>query len=163
MNFMFIDKKLCRRKALTMIEIALAIVILAAALLPVFMLTTNTAAQTISMEKHLMASQFASNILDKYLALPFKVCVKNILKEKYPKKILDSDAYANFTNKPSFSDALKKTFNEFKYEIKLEEPPILNEFGEMFRITINVSWPSSSSAKTMRQFSLNAVKFNENP
>ncbi len=165
MNSRFADKRPGKaNRAITMIEITLAVGLLAAALLPVFMLTLRSTQQTFAMEQHLMASQFASGILDRYLAMPFKASADAILSDSFPKKICETETFNEaFAGNEAFSETLKRTFRDFEYEVTVSEPAVINELGEMFRIKVNVSWPASAGEPPTRQFSLNAVKFNENP
>ncbi|PKL49451.1 MAG: hypothetical protein CVV42_05550 [Candidatus Riflebacteria bacterium HGW-Riflebacteria-2] len=147
-----------------MIEITLAVGLLATALLPVLMLTLRSTQQTFAMEQHLMASQFAAGILDRYLSMPFKASADAILSESFPKKVFDTEAFSEASSADgAFSETLKRTFRDFEYEVTVSKPPLANELSEMFKITVNVNWPANPGAPPTRQFSLNAVKFNENP
>jgi Tfp pilus assembly protein PilV len=147
-----------------MVEITLAVGLLAAAILPVLTLTMRSTQQTYAMEQHVMASQFAAGILDRYLAMPFKVCADAIRGESFPKKILDTETFSDAVSAgEGFSETLQRTFRDFEYEVTVSEPSVAGEKGEMFKITVTVSWPGNPGAPPTRQFSLNAVKFNENP
>jgi len=147
-----------------MIEITLAVGLLAAAILPVLTLTMRSTQQTYAMEQHVMASQFAAGILDRYLAMPFKVCADAIGKESYPQKVCDTETFKDAVEAgAAFSETLQRTFRDFEYEVTVSEPSEAGERGEMFKITVIVSWPGNPGSPPTRQFSLNAVKFNENP
>lgn len=146
-----------------MIEITLAVVILAAALIPVFMLTTTTGQQTLAMEKHIVAARFAAGVLDRYLAMPFKQCADEILAQKFPLAVLENEEFTSLISEFSDDETLKKTLQGFVYEVKIAEPAVLEEFAEMFKITVTVNWPERVGDKASRQVSLSAVKFNENP
>ncbi|NLF98236.1 MAG: hypothetical protein GX569_16005 [Candidatus Riflebacteria bacterium] len=165
MSLRFVDASRQRpRRALTMIEITLAVGLLAAAILPVLTLTMRSTQQTYAMEQHIMASQFAAGILDRYLAMPFKVCADAIRSESYPQKVCETETFKDaIETGESFSEALQHTFRDFEYEVTVSEPSSAGERGEMFKITVTVSWPGNPGAPPARQFSLNAVKFNENP
>lgn len=151
---------------LSMIEITIAVMVFAAAMIPVIMLTTTTTRRTFSMEKHLVAGQFAAGVLDRLLAMGFAECRQAIAKESYPRKVLDDPLMkvpGGAGKGGGFSESLAKTFKEFQYEVKVTDPSKADEKDQMFTITVFVDWPADPGSKVTRQFSLNGVKFHENP
>ncbi len=146
-----------------MVEITLAVFILAMALIPLLMLTSGTTRQTLAMEQHQVAAQFASGILDRYLAMPFKQCAQLIINSRFPVPVLESESFLGLIADSQSLETVKRTFANFTYEVSLKEPEVLEEFGEMFRINVIVSWQDRGATQPEKKISLCAVKFNENP
>lgn len=152
------------RAGLTMLEITIAVMVFASAMIPILMMTTTTSKRTFSMEKHLVAGQFAQGVLDRLLAMTFDECKAEIAKGGYPRKVLDDPSVkGSGSGGGKLGDVLDKSFKDFQYEVKMTEPDKADEKGQMVTISVSLSWPSDAGSKVVRQFSLSAVKFLENP
>jgi hypothetical protein len=150
------------------------------------MLTTQTTKRTISLEKHLVAAEFASGVLDRLLAMGFEECRQTIAREAGSRNVLDDPSMkclgnggeAGATrNTPlgaspgegaTFQDGLLKSFQDFTYEVTMTEPGKKEDLGQMFTIAVEVRWPpapkpAAPNSRTLRNYLLQAVKFNENP
>ncbi|HNV70764.1 MAG TPA: hypothetical protein PKO06_13770 [Candidatus Ozemobacteraceae bacterium] len=153
----------CSKHGLSLLEITIAVVVLATAMLPILLLTTTTARDTYSMEKHLVAGQFATGVMDRLLALPYAECQRAVAGEDWPKSVAADSQMQPFLGAGSgFADALRKSLREFTYEVALTEATG-DEKGQMFTLQVIVKWPLDAAKKQMRQTMLQAVKFNENP
>lgn len=151
------------KRALTFIEILIATTILAIALIPVLVLTSETGRQTMAMEKHQLAANIAAGIMDRYLAMPFKICANKIISADFPAEIMGNENFAQLLDNSQAVKTLEKAANGFTYEVKLIEPANLAEFGRVFKIIVTVNWPETPGKTPTRSLSLEALKFDENP
>ena len=151
---------------MTLLEITIAVIVFATALLPVLMLTTTNVKRTASMEDHVLAAEFAAGVLDRYLSLPFQECRLLGQKEASSRGVLEElgqgGAGGRISTK-SFLEALQKSYRGFSWQVKVTPGTGKEESEQMLTVTVTVKWPADPAAKLMRQFSLSAVKFNENP
>lgn len=149
----------------SMLEITIAVTVFAAAMLPLLMLSIKSTKQSFSLESHLVASQFAAGLMDRYLAMGFDECGKAIEKESFPKKLSEDRLFADSVSSGSdgFGDSLAKTILDFRYDVKKTEAVDNSEKDQVFTITISVEWPAEPGSSVYRKFLLKAVKFNENP
>ncbi|HNV70708.1 MAG TPA: hypothetical protein PKO06_13490 [Candidatus Ozemobacteraceae bacterium] len=156
-----------------MIEVLIAVVVLATAMGPILFLTMRTTSQAYSTTKHLIAGQFAASLMDWLL-------VENSYEQC--KKMIDQSGGKQFRilDDPLFQDALfikpamaATTGGQDKQDMEEDLGRVLKSFhyevsqkagtdDKMVLVTVKVSWLMNEDQEASRQFlTRKAIKFRE--
>ncbi len=162
-----------RRLGLTMIEVLIAVVVLAAAMGPILFLTMRTTSQAYSTTKHLLAGQFAASLMDWLLVEnTYEDCAKmiaqsvgksfSVLEDPLLKDALfikpAMAAASGGQEKQEMEEDLGRVLKSFRYEVSQKTGPD----DKMMLVTVKISWLMNEDQESSRQWlTRKAIKFRE--
>lgn len=162
-----------RRRGLTMIEVLIAVVVLAAAMGPFLYLTMRTTSQAYATTRHLVAGQFAVSLMDWLLVEnSYEECKKQITQSAGKQyRVLDDplfkdailikpamEAVTGGKDKEEMEEDLGRVLKSFAYEVSLKQ----GTDDKMILITVKISWLMTDDLESTRQFlTRKAIKYRE--
>ncbi len=149
-----------KRKALSMIELLVGVVIFGLAMLPLMWMGTTQTRGAYSVGKHMMAGQIAASFLDSLLGLPYDQCLAKVdeLAEKGKMRVLDNEELKETlqaVSNQSIEKDMEKSFKNFKYLFTYD-----NDSNNMIlRLDIEVFYRvDEGSEKSEQSLQLSALK-----
>lgn len=159
------------RRAMTLLELLVGLVIFSFAILPILSFGTTTTRTTYITGKHLMAGQIAASLLDRLLALPYDEALAEaerlrglgttkVLEDPWLVSLLDHQGLVN--GRRVLEEDLGKTFRFFEFKVGIDKDPTPGAADRMFLLTVLVSWRVEEGDETSRTaLILQGVKFND--
>lgn len=149
-----------KRKALSMIELLVGVVIFGLAMLPLMWMSSTQTRGAYSVGKHMMAGQIAASFLDNLLALPYDQCLAKAIElaNKGKLRVLDNEdlkkTIQTLSNQ-SIEKDMEKSFKNFKYLFTYD-----NDSNNMIlRLNIEVFYlVDESSEKSEQSLQLSVLK-----
>ena len=152
------------RKAFSMLELLMGIVIFGLAILPIIWLSSTQTKGAYSVGKHMMAGQIATSLLDEKLKLGFDECVEEVGKlNSQRKEVLNENSYlreivGRLNNETAEKD-IEVSFKNFHYQFSCDKSEVDKK---IFRVNIEVFYRVvEGDPKSERSIKLSAIKFGE--
>ncbi|MBQ3644910.1 MAG: prepilin-type N-terminal cleavage/methylation domain-containing protein [Candidatus Riflebacteria bacterium] len=172
-----------KTRAFSMVEVMVAIVVFALAILPLVWLSSKQTKEAFHVGKHMMAGQLAATFMDNILHRDYDD-VSNIAKKSpYEGDVLENSSNSkikDFFNLSEMVEGLenekaneniKISFRNFRYKITLKENlkdsynSDTKEYGKAISITVEVSYLVSDNKndrdRTRQYLRINAIKYGE--
>ncbi len=152
----------------SMLELLLGVVIFSFAMLPMLSLSMSSSRGAFSVGKHMMATQIAQSLLDRYLAMKFDEAHnllkggpvrQEVVKDPALLEILELPAIA--TAKTGIHDDFLRAFRNFKYEVLMTDGSGADA-GQAFLVRVKVEWlVEEGTTKTQQFMSVAGIKYRD--
>lgn len=156
-----------KRRAFSILEILVGVLILALAIIPIFGISLSTTRSAFLVGRHMVATQIGQSLLEYFTGQPYREAVSEALELKggfFP--VADDLVFRSIVEKAGAGQA-EKTMQEFRHSFRSMEYAIdLDERetpghgrGALFQVTIRYRLAEESTR--LRSFTLSGIKFPE--
>ena len=160
-----IDFKNQSKRAFSMIELLLGVALLAVGIIPLFTIGSQNTKQAFNARKHIIASEIARSVLNRYRALSFLDCRRALGNQTFPIRVQD-DTMVGEVLAATVPNALRK---DFARDLKSIAYSVVARYDRMIdpcqvHLRVIVSYPAGMSKNSTRVIlEMEAVKFREIP
>jgi hypothetical protein len=155
------------RHGFSVLELLLGVVIFSFAMIPMLSLSMSSTRGAFSITKHMMGTQIAQSLLDRYMAMPFDQArttlttgVKGeVVKDPELLKILEMPAIASAKSK--IHDDFLRAFKGFVYEAGISDGTG-PDAGQAYLVRVKVAWALDEAPSRMdQQMTVAAIRYRD--
>ncbi|MBF0410305.1 MAG: hypothetical protein HQM10_23365 [Candidatus Riflebacteria bacterium] len=137
-----------RKLGFSMMEVVVVFVMVVIVLFPLFMMKWKTTRQIFDIRKHVVASQIARSILDRYLALPFYDCTEKLEKLKNGFDVMSDPMIGEIAPIEGAGKLLSEYLEltkQFKCQVFWETDNSASPSQISIRVRVAYSWPTTQN------------------